>query len=136
MKKIIILLTCILATSLFSMAQDPIDVENVISGTFKIKAVYTDGSTFNTLEITMYPGTPNNPSTGVISYEYPPDPQFTLSYFKVYTVDCSPTLSAEFNYLQSDEIIITDCGRCGQNMHGQATYYAEYNYLGIRCHDD
>ena len=126
MKKIIILLTCILATSFFSMAQDPIGVENTIAGNFKIKAVYSDGNTTNELTITILAN-----GTGEIPYFYPQDNSFELDHFKVYTIDCTPTLTAEFVYGQSDHQDVTDCGRCAPGFQGEAAYTASVDFSWI-----
>ena len=135
MKKIIILLTCILATSLFSMAQqDFIEVQNRIGAHYTIKAVYFDGSSYVENNISLDTGSPSSPYCSSIPYVHPNHPNHYLDHFKVFTTDCTPVLTAEFTYNQSDQIDITDCGRCGQGFTGEAKYTASSYYLGLRCY--
>lgn len=107
-----------------------IEVDNYIAADFKIKGVYTDGST--TMEYIL--DVPASTVNLTFPEQHPSDPNFVLDYFKVYTIDCTPTLVLDCIAGTSNVGDISECGRCGIGWTGEAIYTAGSYYIGLRCY--
>lgn len=131
MKNLLVFCLLIL-TGLTMKAQIPpdIEVDNYISARFEIKGIYSDGST--TLEhVTNISASTANQT---LLFNHPADQTFELISFKVYTVDCSPTLTLDCTYGTDNVGDISECGRCGTGWTGEAVYSASSDYVGLRCY--
>lgn len=135
--KYILIALGMLLISNISFGQYNIAVENFVSTKYEVKAIYSDGNT--NLE-KLYIILPNQGYIDLITYVHSGSyPNHTLKSFKVYTVNCNPTLIGNFIYGISDHFLIDHCNTCMQNGNpAQAIVWYNTNehphYLGLRCY--
>ncbi len=113
---------------LFSYAQD-LEIRNLINLRFEIKAVYTDGSS---LAEVPYPVDRLEYGIQYVTYVHPFDTTFYLAYFKVYTTECTPTVTADLFYGQTGNDQLTTCNQC-LNGDGWVALDMSFYTIVIRC---
>ncbi|MEA3445063.1 MAG: hypothetical protein U9R19_10105 [Bacteroidota bacterium] len=129
----IFLLAILFCLSYNLFAQTDVKVENHVSTTYSVTAVYVNGA--NQLSTTY------NNLIGGSSYTIEKDltgnPGYALSHWRISALNCNPVLDANHAYGVSDWDQITHCQQCNNNAYssygiGQLPPYEHKVYIGCK----